>query len=278
MTFQQSYCTLIDKNYPQRCMYMVFHQPANSHGNYSYDPVIYTDVKFRPHFHRNFELLYVISGTCSLTVATGQKNLQAGEMFLIPPCAIHSLSVDQNSILWLNIFSGDFVASFTGRYSDILYSAYRCDASVEIFLKENLFNTQTPDRYMAKACLYLACDQCLRHAQKEAKLDFNRIIAITQFITDHLSEDISLQMAADALNVEYHYFSRLFHKLFRMNFRDYVNLYKLDSACEMLTETKLDIGAIARDCGFVTVRSFNRSFKEHTGMTPSQYRITSKKK
>ena len=255
---------------------MPYHQQDHSFGSYHYDPAIYTNTRFRLHFHKDLEILYVVSGSCVLSSVTGEKKLQAGELFLIPPFVVHKISIDANSVLWLSVFSSDFIANFANQHANIHYSQFRCDPSIEAFLQENFFNTQIPNRYKTKACLYLICDQLLKHATPEVVLDYERISAISYFVSQHLFEDISLQMVADALNLEYHYFSRLFHKLFCMNFRDYVKLFRIEKARTMLAETKRDIAHIAWDCGFESVRSFNRSFKAHMGITPSQFRAQQK--
>ena len=57
-----------------------------------------------------------------------------------------------------------------------------------------------------------------------------------------------------------------------MNFRKYLNLYRTEQACNLLRTTQKDISDIALDCGFQTLRSFNRAFKAATGLTPTQYR------
>lgn len=57
------------------------------------------------------------------------------------------------------------------------------------------------------------------------------------------------------------------------NFPDFVNHYRLEEACRRLrTNPDEPITVIALDIGFRSVSSFNRVFKEHLRMTPSQFR------
>ena len=46
----------------------IFHQPNNSIGNHSYNVNVYDDVNFDLHFHKNYEVIYVISGKAICSV------------------------------------------------------------------------------------------------------------------------------------------------------------------------------------------------------------------
>ncbi|MBQ7900574.1 MAG: helix-turn-helix transcriptional regulator [Clostridia bacterium] len=43
-------------------------------------------------------------------------------------------------------------------------------------------------------------------------------------------------------------------------------------ACYMLNNTNCTVIQCALDCGFTSLRSFNRNFKLQTSLTPQQYR------
>ncbi|GHT29798.1 hypothetical protein AGMMS49574_07560 [Bacteroidia bacterium] len=53
---------------------------------------------------------------------------------------------------------------------------------------------------------------------------------------------------------------------------DYINSLRLDQARQMLETTAATVETIATDCGFSTVRTFYRLFRESYGITPAQYR------
>jgi AraC-like DNA-binding protein len=59
------------------------------------------------------------------------------------------------------------------------------------------------------------------------------------------------------------------------NFKEYINKYRILHAKEMLSDPKfsaLSIAAIAYDCGFNSLSSFNSAFKKITGKTPSSFK------
>ena len=56
------------------------------------------------------------------------------------------------------------------------------------------------------------------------------------------------------------------------NLNDYLNRKRIALACQLMQEhPNWTVETIAQDCGFQTVRTFNRVFKIATGMTPTQY-------
>lgn len=247
---------------------MLWHQTGNSRGNYRFDARFYIKTAYKAHFHKNFELLYAVSGSCTVQIGTQEVTMQQGQFLLIPPYAIHAFDMEEGRKLWVCVFSADHLG---GESCSTLYAPFTCEEDVQTFLNTHLLFSPAPDRLMAQACLYLVYDACTR-AEVLATLDFDRILQISEVISDNLSRDITMAETAKLLGFEYHYFSRLFHQLFSMNFRQYLNLYRTEQACSFLRTTQKEISDIALECGFQTLRSFNRAFKATTGQTPSQYR------
>lgn len=94
-----------------------------------------------------------------------------------------------------------------------------------------------------------------------------------------LNMDLSLNELATSLNTYPHYITQILNKIFNQNFYEFVNSYRTEEAKIELTNPKNDnltILAIAYNCGFNSKSSFNRIFKQKTGLTPSEYRKTSK--
>lgn len=255
---------------------MINHQAHNSLVNFHFNRKVFTKIIFPPHYHKSFELLYVVDGDTHIKIGSYQYTLSQGDLILLPPYAIHTFSIAEDSHVWVGTFSADYIQAYAKKHEDMLYSPFRCDPDIELILKQRLFKNEMPDRYMAKGCLYLVCDQCRKYASEVAKMDFNRILQITQMVDDHLTENITMDQIAQVLNYEYHYLSRLFHQLFGMNFRDFVNLQRVERSCLLLVETDRDVAHVALECGFQTIRNFNRVFRSVMQVTPSQYRADNK--
>ena len=247
---------------------MLWHQTGNSQGNYRFDARFYVKTSYKTHFHRNYELIYAVAGQCRVQVNGQDITITEGQYLLIPPYAIHAFTMDEGSKLWVCVFSADHIGGLT---SSTLHAPFKCEEDVQQFLNTRLIFSPAPDRLIAQACLYLVY-HASRQAEVLATMDFDRVVQISNVISENLSRDITMAETANLLGFEYHYFSRLFHQLFNMNFRQYLNLYRIELACTLLRTTQKDISDIALECGFQTLRSFNRAFKVATAQTPSQYR------
>lgn len=47
---------------------------------------------------------------------------------------------------------------------------------------------------------------------------------------------------------------------------------RIGYACKLLTIGDMEVSQIAVECGFDSIPHFNRTFKQLTGLTPTQYR------
>ena len=57
-----------------------------------------------------------------------------------------------------------------------------------------------------------------------------------------------------------------------MSYSEYMRNVKINHACYLLQNTDSSISSIAAQCGYTTHSSFNRAFKQITGITPQEYR------
>lgn len=250
---------------------MIQHQVGNSQGNYHYNAYIYTDTFWDHHFHGSYELIYVFEGTAELCINGKADTLQAGEMILLSPYTVHSLKVECGKT-WVGVFSEDFIISFAKEYPYSCFSKFRCRPDTEQFLQEHLFVEEKLAHFLLISCLYAMCNECLQHAAISTDTKDNRFISeVIVYIDTHLNMDITLQDVADAMNYEYHYFSALFHQYFSMHFRSFINFFRYEKACSLLNNEANSISSVAIDCGFGSLRNFNRVFKKLSGCTPKEY-------
>ena len=57
-----------------------------------------------------------------------------------------------------------------------------------------------------------------------------------------------------------------------LNVKEYVTKIRIERACRLIRETDLSITEVAEQTGFSSSRYFSTAFKQHMGMTPSQYK------
>ena len=93
-----------------------------------------------------------------------------------------------------------------------------------------------------------------------------------EFIREHYEEQISLQDAADAAEVNPAYLSYLFKQEMKIGFSNYVQELRIDCAKKLLSGTNCRVKDVALRSGFGDYHYFSKTFKKITGMSPAEYR------
>ena len=93
----------------------------------------------------------------------------------------------------------------------------------------------------------------------------------------YLDGELRLSELAAALDVPAHHLSQTINQVLGVSYFELMNGYRVDAAKAMLAASKGSGGTIleiALRAGFGSKASFNRIFKRHTGLTPSQFQAT----
>lgn len=114
-------------------------------------------------------------------------------------------------------------------------------------------------------------------------LTFNKeelLTKVQEFISankPYLNPDLTIKQLANDMGIQAHLLSYLINNAYGMNFFDFINSMRIEEAKQLFkspTTQNWTIEAIGLESGFGSKSAFNRSFKEITGQTPSQFRKT----
>ncbi|WP_168735634.1 AraC family transcriptional regulator [Cohnella fermenti] len=83
---------------------------------------------------------------------------------------------------------------------------------------------------------------------------------------------LSLDRLAERFNLNPAYISRLFKIHAQTNFIDYLIETRINAAKQLLKDRSVRVNEISHKVGYTNSRSFMRSFKNYTGLTPTEYR------
>lgn len=255
---------------------MILHQPHNSAGGYAYNTVIYRNIDYDPHFHTNFEVIYLFSGRVDAVIGGRPLTLTEGDMAICLSNEIHEYKTVGESHCWVTVFSGNFVPEFERRVRGKRAENSRvyCSEVAMSFLKEGFLKEDTEDHFLISSGLSLICGEFLKKAtlvKRESKED-SKINEITDYLSENFKTPITLSDTASALGYERCYFSKMFKGIFGVGFCDYINTLRFGAAARELTHTSKSITEIALDSGFQSVRSFNEVFRKKSGTSPQKYR------
>jgi len=91
----------------------------------------------------------------------------------------------------------------------------------------------------------------------------------------YLKEDLSLADLAEKIGLATSYVSQVLNERLNKNFYDFVNGYRVEEAQRILRDPRRGdqkILTIALDSGFASKAAFNRVFKRHSSLTPTEYK------
>ena len=99
-----------------------------------------------------------------------------------------------------------------------------------------------------------------------------RLARVTDYIYEHLDEDIDLAVLAEVACLSPWHWHRIYHALHGETVAATVRRLRLQRAAADLANTTLAIEEIARRARYEAVPSFSRAFRVAYGLSPAQYR------
>ena len=95
---------------------------------------------------------------------------------------------------------------------------------------------------------------------------------VTEYIEEHLAEDVSLADIAAVASISPYHFARLFREAVGVSPHQYVIDRRVERAKLLLTATDWSLAAIAREVGFANGSHLGMHFKRRTGVSPRHFR------
>ena len=227
---------------------------------------------FPMHMHHSFEFIAILKGTMTVNVGRDRYEVAAGEGVFIFPEQLHSLESEESEHL-LVIFSPDIISAFYSKHSTELP---RCGKiSLPPYLVSQIAELEgTSSSIKKKGVLYSLCailDESSDYVKRKA-VENGLLRSIFDFVENNYSKDCSLEDLSVALGYNSSYLSRCFSEATNMSFVSLVNRYRISRACYLLSNSTKSIIECAYECGYTSLRSFNRNFKLYIGVSPKEYR------
>lgn len=122
-----------------------------------------------------------------------------------------------------------------------------------------------------KNCL---CDYAvyLSALLKQNTSEYPFITQALDYISKHYTTNLNMAMVANQVSVNYTWFSEKFKEHTGVNFNEYLKRLRLDEAKRLLEKGCYKVYEVSQRSGFGDVKYFMKTFRESTGMTPSEYR------
>lgn len=241
---------------------------------------------FPLHMHTPVELMFINEGRLRIDYPDCSFDLSTGDLAVIFPYTVHGYSaitptVDYTLAICRHDTYGDSSTTLLQKHpTDPVIKARDLSDDVPRLINELVELDNCDERSaLIKAIVSLVLARALPMLTLKPNTESFRsslsVRAVT-YVAEHFKEDISLDTAAEALGVSRFDVSRLFSSSMNIGFVKYVNFMRIAYAKELLETTTASVLDIAYDSGYETLRTFNRVFKSHVGLTPLQYRRNTK--
>lgn len=132
--------------------------------------------------------------------------------------------------------------------------------------------------FMVQGCLYHLIGTVIsEHLYEETQHDtvssqrLASIKKVLSYIAEQYPNNIRLDVMARIAGMNPKYFCRYFRQMTDRTPIDYLNYYRIECACEMLSTEDLSIREVVISCGFNDENYFIKAFRKYKGITPGKY-------
>ncbi|MCL2487859.1 MAG: AraC family transcriptional regulator [Oscillospiraceae bacterium] len=234
-----------------------------------------------PHLHTHIEILYLIDGELQLSVSRRRSPMTSGDTAVVFPNAVHSFQArSTGGALEILIFSPtvlrqnrNLLAQYRPR--DPVVRAADLHPDVRSAMQSLQAEIPAPDERLCPILFDLIMARLIPALTLEKNAETNRFDVTAQavaYMTHHFQEPLTLDSVAEKLEISRYRLSRLFTRELGISFSRYLRQLRVSRAKELLLSGGGSVLDIGMDCGFGTLRSFERAFAEDCGVTPRDYR------
>ena len=228
------------------------------------------------------KLYYIKKGTFYFEVNGKKFTVGEGALVLLPAGSVQSYHANNDETATKYWFHFTTPCGDKDLFEQISVAYYidvpKCDdskiSSLFATIIEKGESADISGQLLSKSAMFelLSYYIGLGEARFSTKLHSPNFLKLTEYIDDNLDRKLSIEELADVVHLSPNYFIRHFHKNFGISPMKYITEQRIKLACHLLIDKGYTIKDVALKTGFSTVYYFDRTFKKHTGYTPSQYR------
>lgn len=228
------------------------------------------------HEHAGYELVYYASGIGSTQIGDAAFEYGGGQFAIIPPRCRHNEYRRSDTYVSFFVFfydntpiplrSGLYTDTSGGRMLELLHRMME-----ELRGQSSFYEIQLRS-LLAQLLVEVGRVQ---GAGERGELG-DKLVYATNYIQQYAGEKLNLPALAASLGYSYDYFRHLFKRETGYSPMQYVVRRRVDLAKALLRDSGKPITAIALECGFGSGPQFSAMFKERTGVSPNEYRRSSR--
>lgn len=252
------------------------------------------------HWHEHLELIYMIRGEAVFDIGGETYSAAPGDLMFVKSGQLHSgYSVRSESIEYAAVvFHPSLLVSTAADIQQANISAPLMNglsslpnhvpassvssSELAIYIQSLLSEFSKKEwayEIHIHSYLHLIIAHLLRHCsrrssdiKKDNHHQIERLKPLFNYLEHHYHEKISLQKAADIVNLSQYHFCKTFKKITGRTFVEFLQLKRVNEAERLIRETDRPITLISEQVGFCSLHYFDRVFKKLKRYPPSETR------
>lgn len=114
------------------------------------------------------------------------------------------------------------------------------------------------------------------HKERPGNRHFDQIIPALRYVDLNYAGDLKAADLARECSISEVHLRRLFCDCVNLPPMDYVNLVRIQKACDLMQKSNYSMDRVAEECGFSSTSTFNRNFVKFMNNTPYQWKLGKK--
>ena len=228
------------------------------------------------HWHMEHELIACREGSAQVMLDDTMFNITQQQCIFCHSGCVHYISASPDSLLLVCLFNEKMYDPITSPFTlenPVFEDRYGILPKLSE-IRHELQNQPIFFECRTEAMIgEILVDVFRGEPLRKAQWQFSNVITRYKQLLNHIDleyEHITYRNAVQFMNMSDAYFSRYFKRQAGMTFSQYLNVVRIEKAVQLLDSAPtMKITDVMLRCGFNTIRSFNRVFREVTGFTPT---------
>lgn len=239
------------------------------------------------HSHSFTEFMYIDKGEVEILTRHKTFPAKSGDFVVLPPGLYHTekSGLDENIEYYVlgvsNIVLRDYAGSEA--FNPVLaLGQYGPKISTGIRKLFNVLNSNTKGHEVEVMAIFLEIVNTLMHLPaspfviRETSNKKGQMVAVKDFIDTHYMQNISLDDLANTFHLSKFHLAREFSRTFSLSPIAYLEQRRIREARYLLSSTEFSMTDISTTLGFSSSSYFSQRFKVAMGMSPLEFRKSSK--
>lgn len=250
------------------------------------------------HWHREFEIIHILSGTLTIYLNDTEISLQNNDILFIKcgclhhgeptDCVYECIVVDLKMLLpQQNDIVERYISQIINSKIDIknILSPNEYDLyNTAIKLFDSVSGEKPYYELSVYGLLFTLISQIYSHGYIVSSINSvqpnrqtEQIYSVIDWINKNFKEQINSQKLTHISNLNFNYLCKIFKKFTGQTIMQYVNEQRIEHACYDIAQKNKSITEAALDNGFNDLSYFAKTFKRYKGISPREFKALAKR-